>query len=393
MAAARARVTRQIDTARAVSAAIADTDAPGPGASKPAIGTVGHGASQVLTASVRAADNRLVVLVLDTSQLAAWVGAWSTDHASFDIALARGTDARVEGAVLATPLFAESSLFHLVIRARALDPATDRRRQRLFVAAVVAGLTLTLLLGYVALRDVSRELRTAALRSTFVAGVTHELKTPLASIRLLAETLRWGRARPEAAGDLLDTIVEEADRLGRLVDNVLSSSQIESGMRVYHPRMVSLSEAVRDALRRFDYVLKKEGFTVVKALDGDAAEVHADPEALGQALLNLLGNAVKYSGLSREIRVRVSREGGGARVSVEDDGIGMPPGEHARVFDSFYRAPETATHTAGAGLGLALVRHFAEAHGGHVHVTSQSGRGSAFSVWLPLADAGHRPYG
>jgi signal transduction histidine kinase len=223
------------------------------------------------------------------------------------------------------------------------------------------------------------------LRSTFVAGVTHELKTPLASIRLLAETLRQGRARPAVRDELLDTIMEEADRLARLVDNVLSSSRMESGTRAFSPQTVSLPDAVREAIRRFDYVLRKEGFTLNQAIGNDAVLVRVDPDALGQAVLNLLGNAVKYSGAARAIHVAVEHGEGRAAVRVADEGLGIDAEDRERIFESFYRAPRTAAETTGAGLGLALVRHFAEVHGGRVSVESHPGRGSVFSIVLPLA--------
>ncbi len=386
VARSRDRTIRQIETARAVSAWLAGADLPPPGSTAPSIGTLGHGPAVMLAAVARTTEGRLLTMLVDVPRLASWINAWSGAGSAFDLSLTTAADPAAPPGLIKTPLFAEAPAFDLVVRQRALDPAGDRRRQRLFAAAVVAGLVLTLLAGGLAVRDVSRELRTAALRSTFVASVTHELRTPLASIRLLAETLRWGRARPEATTELLDTIVEETDRLGSLVDNVLASSRIESGTRVYSPRLVSAPDVVRAAVRRFRYVLDKGGFTLVESIEDARLPVRVDPEALGQAVLNLLGNAAKYSGTSREIRVEVARADGQVLVSVADDGIGIPASEQARIFERFYRAPGAAAETTGAGLGLALVRHFAEAHGGGVSVRSRPGGGSTFSVSLPLAD-------
>ncbi len=349
------------------------------------VGVVRHESSSSMAARARVAGGRTVVMFVDPAPLTAWVERWAADRESFDLTLRRAGGPAETTAVLETPLVPEAPLFTLVARQRTTDPAADRLRRRLFVSAFAAMIVLTLVIGLLAVRDVSREMRTASLQSSFVAAVTHELKTPLASIRLLAETLRWDRARPETKHELFDTIVEETDRLSRLVDNVLSSSRIESGTRLYTPQVVVLPEVVRSAVRRFDSVLKREGFAVVEQIEDNGLRVRADPDALGQAVLNLLGNVVKYAGASREIRVAVGRRDGQAEISVADDGIGIAAAEQTRIFDRFYRSPEVAAHTTGAGLGLPLVRHFAEAHGGRVTVASELGRGSVFSIWLPIA--------
>jgi two-component system phosphate regulon sensor histidine kinase PhoR len=138
------------------------------------------------------------------------------------------------------------------------------------------------------------------------------------------------------------------------------------------------------AARQFDPVLEQEGFHITTEADGEEHWVMADRDALVQALLNLLNNAVKYSGTSREIGLSVRARGGDAEVCVTDRGRGIRRTQQARIFESFYRSPEAALDTSGAGLGLALVRHFAEAHGGRVKVSSELGKGSTFSLWLPL---------
>ncbi len=327
-------------------------------------------------------EDRVVVLRLESQALASWIDRWSHEHGAWRLALsAQSTSADAEVGTR-VPLFADAPGWALLVQPPPIDPATEASRQQLLTAAVMGGVFLTVLVGWLAARDVRRELRTASLRSAFVAGVTHELKTPLASIRLLAETLRRGRARPDASPELLDTIVEESDRLGRLVDNVLSSSRIESGTRQYAPKVVSLPDAVRQAVRRFDYVRKQEGFEVIEEIDAAPIPVRVDPDALEQAVLNLLGNAIKYSGDSRRIVVSVEQRNGHALVHVVDRGIGIAHAEQSRVFETFYRSPE-AGHTTGAGLGLALVRHFAEAHGGNVTVNSRPGEGSTFTLMLP----------
>jgi len=371
---ARLRIEQEGETARAVAAWLAT--ATGDPSRTPVVGPLRRGTNDV-AGLWRAPDGSALVMVVARDALAGWL-AHQTLASGAEVSLSSDespADAHV------VPLLADITVS---IRSRESDPSADRRREVLFMAAAGGGLVLTLLVGYLALRDVSRELSVASLRASFIAGVTHELKTPLTSIRLLAETLRQDRAQPEKRAELLDTVVHETERLSEVVDNVLSSSRIESGTRTYDPKPFSVTSAVRDVLRRFDYVLAKEGFTLDVRIVDVPLRVAADADAFAQAVLNLLGNAVKYSGTSREIQVTVDREGGDVAIGVADRGVGIPESEHRRIFESFYRVPEAAQHAAGAGLGLALVRHFAEAHGGRVALVSQPGSGSTFTLRLPI---------
>jgi len=346
------------------------------------ISTLWSGGRPQMVALYRVGPETLAA-VLATERLAAWVVARAQRKGLFEAALVPASEP--QGPVLfRKPLFPEAPGLDLALRAAATDPAIQERRRTLQAATLAAAVLLILLVGYFALRDVSREVQLASLRSNFVAAVTHELKTPLTSIRLLAETLRLKRTRdPSAAEDLLAAIGDETERLSRLVDNVLSFSRIEKGVRTYQPVNLSLPEAVHAAVRRFQSILSQGGFHLRQESEDGEFVVRADPEALDQALFNLLGNAVKYSGQAREIRLGLFRQGEGAEIRITDYGIGIPRPEQQRIFESFYRSPVAARETAGAGLGLALVRHFAEAHGGRVSVSSEPGAGSTFCLWLP----------
>jgi signal transduction histidine kinase len=336
-------------------------------------------------AGVYQAGDRLLVTLFAAGPLRAWVAAEAARGGHFDAVLT-SEDEYLGNSILRTAMLPEAPGFELSLRPRESGPAIERR-QRLFAGALAAAVLLVLLVGCFAFRDVSREVRLASLRSTFVSSVTHELKTPLTSIRLLAETLRLKRTRdPAAADQMLGAIADESERLARLVDNVLSFSRIENDANPCHQTPIDLTEAVDDAVRRFQYILQQGEFRLQQESDGKPLRVLADAEALSQALLNLLDNAVKYSGLSREILLGVHRRGKEVEIRVTDQGIGVPPAEQRRIFESFYRAPGAARETTGAGLGLALVQHFAEAHGGRAAVASGPGRGSAFSLWLPLME-------
>ena len=258
----------------------------------------------------------------------------------------------------------------------------------LYAFTLILVLSVTFFGAYLVWRDVRRELRLAALRSQFVSSVSHELRTPLAAIRMFAETLRMGRASgPAAETEYLDTIVNESERLTRLLDNVLDFSKIERGERIYRCRPVSLAEVVRAAARTLHYPLSNQGFKLQVEIDKNLPPVSADVDAIEQAILNLLTNAMKYSPERREIELRLLRRDGDAVIQITDHGIGIPAGEQARIFQKFYRVPTPGNHQVpGTGLGLTLVDHIVKAHGGRVELESSPGRGSTFSIVLPLEE-------
>lgn len=253
-----------------------------------------------------------------------------------------------------------------------------------------AGLALvvgaTLFGAYLLWRDTRREVALAATRSQFVSAVSHELKTPLTAIRMFAESLQMGRpADPEGRGEYLETIVNESERLTRLLNNVLDFSKIERNRKTYHRQLTALDEVVRRSARAMHYPLEQEGFALHVRIEGDLPPARVDRDAIEQAVLNLLANAMKYSGDSREIELRLRSEDGSAVIDVEDRGLGIESGEQDRIFERFYRVPDaTLNGVPGAGLGLTLVRHIAEAHGGRVAVNSTPGKGSTFSLFIPL---------
>jgi signal transduction histidine kinase len=252
------------------------------------------------------------------------------------------------------------------------------------ILGVVLGAAL--LAGYLLLRDVHRETETAEMRSHFVASVSHELKTPLTSIRAHAETLLMGRAgNAETTSDYLKAIVSESERLTRLVDSVLDFSRIEQGRKTYHLQATRLDDVARSAAKTMAYPLSQLGFTLTISSDGSAPTLTADPEALTQAILNLLGNAMKYSGKARSIEMCIGTRDGEAFVDVVDHGIGIERDDQSRIFERFHRVSSNDTAgIAGAGLGLPLALHVVEAHRGRIAVVSHPGRGSTFSVNIPL---------
>ena len=275
-----------------------------------------------------------------------------------------------------------------------LDPnrsfSGDRAPAFMIAGGIALILILTILSGYLFIHGVNRDLQMAEMRSHFVASVSHELKTPITAIRMFAETLSLGRMNNEQArSEYLETIVNESERLARLVDNVLDFSKIEQGKKIYRMRPTALPEVVRSAARAMHYPLSQQGFNLNVSIDEDLPAMPADADALEQAILNLLSNAVKYSGEGREIDLCCARRNGHAVIAVSDRGIGIAAEDQARVFEKFYRVRGADTELiAGTGLGLTLVKHIAQAHGGSVEVESAPGKGSTFSIRIPADISG-----
>ena len=261
-----------------------------------------------------------------------------------------------------------------------------------FVALEMAfiGLMVLVILGATVfgLRYTIRQLELAQIKSSFVSNVSHELKTPVALIRLAVETLEMGRVTtPEDREKFLRTISRETMRLSRLVDNILDFARLEAGQRVFRFERVDVLDLVRETLEGFRIRLEDQGFAVSVDLPDSLPAVRADPTALTHCLLNLLDNAIKYSRQRREIRVSAESRDGFVAVSVTDRGIGISPADQRRIFEKFVRVETGLVHDVkGAGLGLSLVDQIMRAHGGRVEVSSVVGEGSTFTLLIPVSD-------
>ena len=260
-------------------------------------------------------------------------------------------------------------------------------------AWVFAGVLLlvlcVLVLGVVLLmRDVWRDLEMNRLRSDFVSGVSHELKTPLTLIKMYAETLLDEESFPKGERrGFSEIILRESDRLTHLIEKVLDFSRIERGAKQYHLSDGNLAGLIGRTVEVYGQYLRRRGFRLESRLPADLPPVRFDPDAVSQALVNLLDNAVKYSGDSRFVGVELSQAGGRVILEVEDRGVGIPAGEREKIFQRFYRV-EDGAGKGGYGLGLFLVKHIMEAHGGQVELESQVGAGSRFRLVFPVSAAG-----
>jgi signal transduction histidine kinase len=247
---------------------------------------------------------------------------------------------------------------------------------------IIGGLVLTK-------HMVSKEMAVAKLKSDFVSNVSHELRTPLALIRLYAETLELGRiTTKEKKHQYYRIIRKESERLTALINNILDFSRIEAGRKEYEFRETDIADLVRNTLDSYRYQIEQQGFALEESIDPDLPAVRVDREAIARALVNLVNNALKYSQDEKYLGVKLYRDNGSVKLEVADHGIGIARRDQIKIFEKFYRAGDPLVHnTKGSGLGLSLVRHITEAHGGEIEVESSPGTGSKFIMSLPLVAA------
>jgi signal transduction histidine kinase len=253
---------------------------------------------------------------------------------------------------------------------------------------LILGVLSVLMIGGLVLtyRNVNKEIALARLKSDFVSNVSHELRTPLALIRLYAETLELGRIKTQDKKQEYYCIIrKESERLTALINNILDFSRIEAGGKEYDFRETDIAELVRNTLDAYRYQIEQQGFAFEQQIDPDIPTVQVDREAIARALLNLVNNALKYSAEDKFLAVKLYRTNSILKLEVADHGIGITSREQSKIFEKFYRTGDALVHnTRGSGLGLSLVRHITHAHGGEVEVESTPGKGSKFTLSLPL---------
>ena len=271
-------------------------------------------------------------------------------------------------------------------------------KRRLLEMTIVSLAAIVVVVGAIALLLVSeKERRISALKSEFVANVSHELKTPLALVRMFAEMLQSGRVASDAKRqEYLDIIVRESERLTSLIENVLDFAKLERGRGSYELAEGDVGDAVVRAANVYRYRAEREGVSLVVDVEEDLPSAEIDERAIQLAVTNLVDNALKYAPGSEEIRVHVRQHDDSVRVDVIDQGPGVPPEDRQRIFDRFVRLAQRPGKAGdapvrGSGIGLALVKHIAESHRGKAWVESPDGatgtsqKGSIFSFSIPMS--------
>ncbi|HJV04510.1 MAG TPA: ATP-binding protein [Actinomycetota bacterium] len=292
---------------------------------------------------------------------------------------------RLLGPAMGTGLPGPPTLRLLLDRARTGRPAEDEVEigvppRTLRVTALPVGDQALLVL-----RDITEVRRVEAIRRDFVADASHELKTPVASIRATAETVRTAIPEdPEAAARFAERLHRESVRLSRIVSDLLDLSRLETESPRFEP--VRVDRVVQEEVARLQDEADAAGIRVETV--AAPAIVHGSPKDLGLLIRNLLDNAIRYTDRGGTVRVEAGSRDGAAVVRVSDTGTGIPTRDLPRIFERFYRVDRARSReTGGTGLGLSIARHVAEQHGGRIDARSELGRGSEFVVTLPLADA------
>lgn len=270
-----------------------------------------------------------------------------------------------------------------------------QQQRTVLLAALLAGMVACSAIAVVAARRaLVRQHELNLAKSNFLSAVSHELRSPLGSLRLLAEGLQRGTVRdPVTQAEYVRLLGEESRRLGSLVENVLDYARIEQGRKTFEREPTDLARLVEGTLDVFRPLATRANVGLsLRPSPADAPfEVHADGPALQQALVNLLDNALKHSPAGGTIDVALARNGPVVSLSVSDRGPGLPEAEQTRIFEPFYRrGSELRRESQGIGIGLSIVRHIVEAHGGGVSVRSYPGQGATFTLTLP-APAADRP--
>jgi signal transduction histidine kinase/type II secretory pathway pseudopilin PulG len=263
-----------------------------------------------------------------------------------------------------------------------------RRTARLYYI-LFTGITGIILFGIIFIfRDMYREQQLSQIKSAFLANVSHEIKNPVATIRLLAGNLAEGIVnKQEKQMAYFRHISREAEKLSYLTENILDFSSLAAQRKFYRKEVVSLEKILKNALQRFYLIHKEEETVVHEVIPAGLPEIMASPEGVEQAVLNLLDNAAKYSGNKKDIRLVLEQNEKEAVISVSDEGIGIARDKQEKIFERFYRVENAGIKSPGSGIGLSLVREIARMHNGSIEVESKPGKGSKFSLKIPVNHA------
>lgn len=268
-----------------------------------------------------------------------------------------------------------------------LDRFTDVKKRVSEHLGIVGLSAVAILFGSLfTLAALRREWRRTEIKEEFISHLAHDLRGPLTSVRMFSEMLQSDRVpNEEKKKEYYQILSTESEKLTHLAHNILDFSRIEGRRKKYEMKTENLASLLAETVKRFESYLTPGGHRIALQIDESLPPVRIDAEAISQALLNLLFNAVKYSPAGSEIRIVLSREGKMAHLSVIDEGIGIPVEEQKKIFREYYRVSDPEVRNReGSGLGLTLVKYAVNAHRGRIHVKSELGKGSEFKIELPL---------
>jgi len=257
------------------------------------------------------------------------------------------------------------------------------RLNLIFLGAV----NLIVLLGIIIfLYNINQQMKLAQMKTDFVANVSHELRTPLSLIRMYAETLDMGRTKSQSQiKTYYRTIMQESQRLSQLINNILDFSKIESKRKHYEFMLIQLTDILDGVLEMYTHQFSKLNVRIEKEIQQSIPELYLDKDAITQVIINLIENAIKFSPNEKMIKIDIQGSNDQVMFCITDNGIGIPPSEQRLIFNKFYRVGSSLVHnTKGSGLGLALVKHIMQVHGGRVTVKSQLHQGSTFCLTFPV---------
>ena len=277
--------------------------------------------------------------------------------------------------------------YYIAIRleGQSIEELAQRRFYRSLVLIFFIDFIILIGVGII-YRNIRTEMRLTQMKSDFVSNVSHELRTPLSLIRMFAETLELNRVQTEnKKREYYQIIGQESERLTHLINNILDFSKIEAGKKHYHMEVVDLNEIVKDVIRLYSFHLQNKGFHLQNEIISDEKlMINADKDAITEAIINLIDNAMKYSDQDKRIRIKSGVFQDTVFFEIEDHGIGIGIEDQQKVFDKFYRVSTGLVHDVkGTGLGLSLIKYIMEMHNGRVSVESHLGKGSTFRIIFP----------
>ncbi|MBI3125784.1 MAG: HAMP domain-containing histidine kinase [Ignavibacteriales bacterium] len=276
----------------------------------------------------------------------------------------------------------------IALQGKTIDQLVSERNKSNVVLLALLSVVM-IVAAWFGFKSIKKEIELAQIKNDFVSNVSHELRTPLALINMFAETLSLGRVKTEEKKvEYYGIIQQETERLSKIVNKILNFAKIEAGKWKYNFAEIELNQIVAKVFEVYKFHLTSNGFEFALNVEEREMKILADAEAISEAVINLLDNALKYSGYNKKVVIKTGTEGKKAFVEVEDSGLGISQEDQKKIFEKFFRVSTKEVHNAkGTGLGLTLVKHIVEANHGEISLKSEPGKGSCFRLTFPLLES------